>query len=368
MIPSCTHRFCYTCIVNWSKRSNKCPLCKASYDKIFKIKCGEKISYHKVEEMGSDDEENYQGDEILVIEGTDDKCYVCNEVGDTSKLLVCDHCNFLVCHNGCLPEPIDWIPEEDFYCKDCCEKFNLKNCFEKPVPFNSELYLQIVGARDEEAQTQQEAAPAQRRSRRRRHVEEDPDVSEDELNLEEQQGNIQLRLHRSREERKHRIEKRQTMLSQSEVVDHLKYKPSPAKKRLKKRVRRLLDSDFSEEEEDSERILFNRKDIEAHQDIHNLIQRHTRDSLVRLEQESQPQPTEQAKTPSLLRAYPKRKKRVLVDFPEEKDLKTAKLSKRYRSLLFNITETSQPDNVLPREAEAVPAYFDELASRPSKYK
>jgi hypothetical protein len=368
MIPSCTHRFCYPCIVNWSKLSNKCPLCKACYDKIFKIKCGEKISYHKVEEMGSEDGENHQGDEILVIEGTDEKCYVCSEVGDTTRLLVCDHCNFLVCHNSCLPEPIDWIPEEDFYCKDCCEKFSLKNSFEKPVPFNSELYLQIVGAGEpEEAAAQPQPVPgAQRRARRRMHVEDDAEVAEEDLVLAEREDDSQLRLHRSREERKHRIEKRQTMLSQPEVLDHLKYKPSPVKKRLKKRARRLFDSDFSEEPEDSDRILFDRKDIEAHSDIRNLIQRHALDSQARLLDERAPQPAEAA--PALRRAYPRRPKRVVVDFPEEQDLKSAKLARRFRCLLQNITESREPDNVLPREAAEVPAYFEEWTRRPSRNK
>jgi hypothetical protein len=316
--------------------------------------------------MGSEDQENYQGDEILVIEGTDEKCYVCNEVGDTGRLLVCDHCNFMVCHNSCLPEPIDWIPEEDFYCKDCCEKFNLKNSFEKPVPFNSELYLQITGAGDRaEASWQQPATSHQRRPRRRRHVEEDPEVAEDELSLEEHDCDTQLRIHRSREERKHRIEKRQTMLTQPEVLDHLKYKPSPIKKRLKKPVKRLLDSDFSEEQEESERILFNRRDIEAHRDIRNLIQRHLTDSQARLEQT---QALEEAKTASVRRVYPKRQKRVVVDFPEEKDLKRAKQERRYRSLLTNITETGEQDNVLPRDAEEVPAYFDEWVDSKSEYK
>lgn len=365
MIPSCTHKFCYPCIVNWSKRSNKCPLCKATYDKIFKIKCGERISYHKVEEMGSDDEENHQGDEILVIEGTDEKCYVCSEVGDTTKLLVCDHCNFLVCHNSCLPEPIDWIPEEDFYCKDCCEKFSLKNCFEKPIPFNSELYLQIVGAREEEeAPVQQPTAGSRRRARRRRHVEDDPEVAEDELSEGEPGQNIQLRICRSREERKHRIEKRQNLIGQAEEVDHLKYKPSPVKKRLKKRAPRA-DSDFSEEQEDSERILFNRRDIEAHQDLATLLQRHLRDSQAHPDPDPEPAP---APEPAQTRTYPKRKKRVVVDFPEEKDLKSAKLSRRYRCLLLNITASGEADNVLPRRAEAVPAYYEELVRRPSKYK
>lgn len=56
----------------------------------------------------------------VIIPNTEEFCYVCEQVGDPETLLVCDHCNFKVCHNSCLPEPIDWIPEEDFYCLDCC--------------------------------------------------------------------------------------------------------------------------------------------------------------------------------------------------------------------------------------------------------
>ena len=34
MLPCCSHEFCYVCILEWSKVTNECPLCKRSFHEI----------------------------------------------------------------------------------------------------------------------------------------------------------------------------------------------------------------------------------------------------------------------------------------------------------------------------------------------
>jgi hypothetical protein len=202
---------------------------------------------------------------------------VCNELGDSLKLLVCDHCNFKLCHTSCLDNPIDWIPEEDFYCIDCCKNYNLKNDFRPPQPFNAELYTQIreeAEQRVEQAQTRQSrelsVAPPQHNRRvrgrggRRPQEPQIPQVHElhqfsqlqeitqvqDEVQSEdsEQQFSTYARslytrkpedIQKAREGRQQRLEKRQKLLEQMEegVIPMRalpqKYKPSPVKKESK---------------------------------------------------------------------------------------------------------------------------------------
>lgn len=38
---SCSHRFCFVCIKNWSQYTNSCPLCKNDFLSIIKKKNGE---------------------------------------------------------------------------------------------------------------------------------------------------------------------------------------------------------------------------------------------------------------------------------------------------------------------------------------
>ena len=34
MLPCCSHEFCYVCILEWSKVTNECPLCKRTFHEI----------------------------------------------------------------------------------------------------------------------------------------------------------------------------------------------------------------------------------------------------------------------------------------------------------------------------------------------
>lgn len=240
-LSTCLHRFCYACIENWSKVCTKCPLCKEEFDEIFKLKNEERIDGKKVQPKKMyDEDEEADSNEQVIIEGSkfksysaDEVCYVCNQVGDTSTLLVCDHCNFKCCHTGCLDKPIDWIPEEDFYCKDCCEQFNLKNDFAPPQEFNTELYMELT------QQNERQATPSRTRNgeyipRRRRVIvppsdsESDGSISEPPISMYQSQT-AEERL-KAKEERQRRLELRRKEAEEGHINNTQKYKPSPERK------------------------------------------------------------------------------------------------------------------------------------------
>ena len=120
----CNHDFCKSCLIEWSQRSSKCPMCKKLYNNIIIYDDGIKkqISINEIrnkykkllkeqdnesnEERNSDDEENIE-------EG----CYICGKNTDQDKLLVCDRCKVNFCHYYCCG--LDSIPEGKWYCGFC---------------------------------------------------------------------------------------------------------------------------------------------------------------------------------------------------------------------------------------------------------
>ena len=120
----CNHDFCKSCLIEWSQRSSKCPMCKKLYNNIIIYDDGikKKISLNEIrnkykkllkekdsesnEERNSDDEENI-----------DEGCYICGKNTDQDKLLVCDRCKVNFCHYYCCG--LDSIPEGKWYCGFC---------------------------------------------------------------------------------------------------------------------------------------------------------------------------------------------------------------------------------------------------------
>lgn len=119
---------------------------------------------------------------------------MCNTAENPETLLVCDHCNFKVCHTRCLDEPITWIPEEDYYCRECCSRFNLKNSFAPPQEFNVELYEQIRNTAQPSGQTEHRQSNRRRVRVRIGHID-----SEDEL---DESKDIEEVIERSQRERR----------------------------------------------------------------------------------------------------------------------------------------------------------------------
>lgn len=50
---------------------------------------------------------------------TDEVCEICEKNDNDHLLLICDKCNFFVCHTYCMNPPLDRIPEEEWFCSQC---------------------------------------------------------------------------------------------------------------------------------------------------------------------------------------------------------------------------------------------------------
>ena len=125
----CNHNFCKSCLIEWTKRSSKCPMCKKYYKTIFTYDKGQKrqISVfdlrHKeknvIKESESDNnEENENEEEIDDL--SDVGCYICGKNTEPNKLLVCDRCKANCCHYYC--NNLKRIPKGKWYCTFCVEE------------------------------------------------------------------------------------------------------------------------------------------------------------------------------------------------------------------------------------------------------
>lgn len=132
----CRHVFCRACITAWTKTfSNLCPLCKVEIKWLLIYK--EKLDPDEegFEEQIQEDEEHWVDevvDRIEVVkpvinenisdwvESFAENCYVCDRGDNEPELLVCDHCNFNICHTYCCG--LTSIPDGEWYCRDCNEE------------------------------------------------------------------------------------------------------------------------------------------------------------------------------------------------------------------------------------------------------
>ena len=123
----CNHDFCKSCLIEWSQRSSKCPMCKTFYNNIYTYDKGIKKSISineirsKYKKLIVDDSENHQEeDEFDDEENIDEGCYICGKNTDQTNLLVCERCNGKCCHYYCIN--LNKIPEGKWYCTYCTEE------------------------------------------------------------------------------------------------------------------------------------------------------------------------------------------------------------------------------------------------------
>jgi hypothetical protein len=124
----CNHDFCKSCLIEWSQRSSKCPMCKTFYNNIYIYDKGIKkpISINEIrskyKKLIVDDSENHQeeDDEFNDEENIDEGCYICGKNTDQTNLLVCERCNGKCCHYYCIN--LNKIPEGKWYCTYCIEE------------------------------------------------------------------------------------------------------------------------------------------------------------------------------------------------------------------------------------------------------
>ncbi|VIO88387.1 Uncharacterized protein BM_BM18013 [Brugia malayi] len=143
-LNNCKHKFCFKCIRDWLKKRSQCPLCGGEPKYLIKIeetKNERKVPVKKRtkeqfenELLAQEQLENDQGgpsNEDITIEYAN--CRSCRSSDNEHLLLLCDgnigqnadgstiRCN-VAYHCYCLPEKLERIPENDWFCPFCENK------------------------------------------------------------------------------------------------------------------------------------------------------------------------------------------------------------------------------------------------------
>lgn len=124
-LDNCSHDFCRPCIVQWSKNTNLCPLCKKEFKKIIYYEKNKKKELKVKKKKLHVEEEGFELLDELAQESADN-CMVCAGSNDLAQMLVCDFCHYNVCHTYC--DGLTSIPDNDWFCLSCRGRhYNINN-------------------------------------------------------------------------------------------------------------------------------------------------------------------------------------------------------------------------------------------------
>lgn len=119
LINPCKHTFCFKCISKWSTINTICPICDKYFNCINAIdeslKKNVKIKERKFSNFY--DDEGYSECNTKWYNSLLDHCYVCKQKDNEYLMLVCDKCNYNVCHYYC--DGLDIIPYGKWFCYKC---------------------------------------------------------------------------------------------------------------------------------------------------------------------------------------------------------------------------------------------------------
>ena len=117
-LKPCGHQFCKGCIEEWLKKSSACPDCKKNAKKLYFYE--EKLKKY----MGKRVKRKKYKAEKQALEdwfvNCDKACLICGKEDNDTYLLVCDTCNFRICHTFCVG--LDSIPDTEWQCPECKAK------------------------------------------------------------------------------------------------------------------------------------------------------------------------------------------------------------------------------------------------------
>ncbi|CAM8936773.1 unnamed protein product [Rhodiola kirilowii] len=118
----CSHFFCFTCILEWSKVESRCPLCKQRFLTISKpAKANTGIDLRDVVLQIPERDQVYQPSEEEIRGFLDPYenviCTECREGGDDELMLLCDLCDS-PSHTYCVGLGRE-VPEGNWYCEGC---------------------------------------------------------------------------------------------------------------------------------------------------------------------------------------------------------------------------------------------------------
>lgn len=109
-VPICGHSFCWPCIEDWARMSDKCPLCKAPFTAL-------EAQTQTVSRVVP----------LVSLPQPETECYVCRRRDQPHRTLVCEVCERKVCHMRCLNPPLKEIPHEgEWFCDFCVHAHRLR--------------------------------------------------------------------------------------------------------------------------------------------------------------------------------------------------------------------------------------------------
>eukprot|EP00347_Sterkiella_histriomuscorum_P012265 403369258 len=115
----CQHIYCQSCILSWTRFSNVCPLCKVEITKIHFInEKDEMVGMHLINKPPS--QNPYSEEQLLedLFRNMAPHCYVCNKDDNERFLLLCDRCDYQLCHTYCCGMG-EQIPDQEWFCQGC---------------------------------------------------------------------------------------------------------------------------------------------------------------------------------------------------------------------------------------------------------
>ena len=213
-LRNCNHSFCLPCITEWSNVCSRCPLCKREIEMMtYTSQEGKLVNVKVANKQPEFSEEENSNDRIVANAESD--CYFCKEEGDPNKLLICDHCHLKCCHLYCLDPPLEFIPQDEWYCDYCVRSqlvtptnpvANIFNRRRQPRPLlesqhqnsHSRNRSQRLSIRDmidgrDDSSEEDEVISARNKKQgvsHRRRGQPEPEDSEEPENDNRQQGNI----------------------------------------------------------------------------------------------------------------------------------------------------------------------------------
>lgn len=115
----CKHSsFCYNCIFDWASISNSCPLCKAKFNQLERLRYCGNVLLENLECIYVEDRD--QKPPELDPPYVDVRCVVCGTDTDEEIMLLCDACDSGF-HTTCIG--LRDIPQlQNWYCDDCLEE------------------------------------------------------------------------------------------------------------------------------------------------------------------------------------------------------------------------------------------------------
>ncbi|PPR97416.1 hypothetical protein GOBAR_AA23253 [Gossypium barbadense] len=118
----CSHYFCFTCIMEWSKVESRCPLCKQRFETISKpARSAAGFDSREVLIQVPKRDQVYQPSEEELRSYLDPYenviCSECHQGGDDELMLLCDICDSSA-HTYCVGLGRE-VPEDNWYCDGC---------------------------------------------------------------------------------------------------------------------------------------------------------------------------------------------------------------------------------------------------------